>query len=409
MVTVSARLDTIIVDELEQYIVNDKDLSKDYNLILKGFIAEINKGEFDKNKAIKSLIRLVNDGATKYQEDYGKPGDKWQRVFPMAERKAVAESLINTFLMENNMDTTAIDKSKETGNLTTKSASMPIVTLHTKGQLNFQSVNMSAEMAKLLAELQAKKDITSKHDKMKNEVIVECKNDKIYQDIMRKSNALSSKSSEDSEEFNFMSLADETDNAPLKSTNCKLQDDLLSKANDLGLTRIIASEISEKTGGLISKFGKLNYDETKKAIESGKYKGDELDFLAKKLAGMDRMKSGEMAGRGPSSKAMETIAGQVLFKKGQRVEIDGIEYTLTKYLGGDKTVEHWAYEGDNSGYGVAIGKRVDGHYPETNVKVIAMGTLEDEAEEKVSDVIPIATSFADEKSVKDIIPQARNF
>jgi len=391
MVKVNAKLDTIVVDELEQYVMNNKDIGKNYDKVTKGFKSLIEKGTFDKSKALKSLIGLVNDGATKYQEDYGTPGDKWQKAFPMDVRKAVANSLIDTFLMENNMETTATDKSEETGNLISKfgkfkiedcekaiksgdyegteldfitkklksmkdmkdgglesSASVGkgatnrkhLSLVNKKGDSASEILNYSKEFLTYLAQMQ--KDGRIKGSEKNNTVIIKCLDDKAFQEVSDTAHTMKSMKAKASEEFDFTSIACPMSDEDI-ATACDEVDktNMMSQANDLGLTMIIASEISEKTGGLISKFGKLKYDDTKKAIESGNHEEHEIEFLKKKLAGMDRMKNGEMAGRGASTTASET--------------------------------------------------------------------LEDESQDKVSDVIPEATSFADEESVKDLIPTAIKF
>lgn len=238
MFKISANIDTVLVDELETFIMNESKLQKYYDSVTKDLSKKLKNGKFDKNKATKGLMVFVNEGAKLYQAKFGNKDIDWQKAFPMADRKATAESILDSWLMEEN--------------------------LGVKG-------------------------------------------------------------------FDMTSVACGEDNG-MKVEGCPMQDkaDLMSQANDLGLTMIIASEISEKTGSLISKFGKLKYDETKQAVESGKYEGDELDFLKKKLAGMDNMKNGSL-----KAKSMETDSSEV--------------------------------------------------------------------EEKVSDVIPEVTSFADKKSTNDLV------
>jgi len=335
MIKVNASADTIVVNDLENHIMNS--FGKEYDKITSNYKKLIEKGQFDKRKGLKGLVTLINDGAEDYAKQYASEGTKWQKMFNMEVRKEVANSLLDSFLMDenlqtkgNDMNSTATDnliskfdiaqckeaiesgnysgneldsitkklkamEDMKAGGLETKAGKTPRLVIHTKGQLNYQTVYADNDMKKYLGELQKKRDISSKHDKSKDEVAIEAKTDEIYRNIMEKSNALSSKANE---EFDFNTLA--CDDLETKACPVKDKEDLILQANELGLANIIASEISEETGNLISKFGKMKYDECKSAIESGEHDGDDLDFLTKKLAGMDRMKSGKMAGRGPS-------------------------------------------------------------------------------------------------------------
>jgi len=383
MVKVNAKVDTVVVDELESYIMNN--VSNQYDSILKNYRGKIAKGTFDKAKGVKGLMVLINDGASNYAKEYGSQGDKWQKLFPMDVRKAVAESMLDSFLMDENlqikgedMNSKATDKSEETGGLiakfgkldfeATKKAveggehsgeELDFLTKKLKGMQDMKDGKVSSK-ASLGKASQGRLAMAVKFGNQTNEllnyskeflgymndmskagkitvkssatnVLAIAKDKAIFNEIVSKGDSMKSKASED---FDFTTLAEEV--------TCPMQDkaDLMAQANDLGLTMIIASEISEKTGGMIAKHGKLKYDETKKAIDSGEHSGEDLDFLQKKYDGMTRMKEGNL-----KSKSMETDGSDEL--------------------------------------------------PKT--------------EDKVSDVIPNATSFADEESVKDLIPTATKF
>lgn len=440
MVKVNAKLDTIVVDELEQYIMNNRDLGTNYDKVIKDYEKLIVKGTFDKSKAIKGIMRLINDGASKYQDDYGTPGDKWQKLFPMDVRKAVAESLIDTFLMENNMDTKASEKPEATGNLIEKFGKFKIEDCKKaieSGDYDGAELDFITKKLKSMEDMEDGGLESSASWDSSNDYLA-WREKSLNKDNQRKEKLLAKAKLSAKEKQELASLiinvGDEDDYKVLQSKASmgrgasRKHISLVNKEGDSAAEIINYSKEflgyltqmqkdgrikgSEKYNTVIIKcLDDKAFQEVFDAaltIKSMKAKAStDFDFMSLGSS-LENDVTDDMTENGPSVKAMETIAGQ-LFKKGQKVEVNGTEYTLTNYMNGDKTVEHWGYEGDKSGTGIAIGKRVDGHYPETNVKVIANETLEDEAEDKVSDVIPEATSFADEESVKDLIPEAKKF
>ncbi len=87
------------ITELEVFIENDGQLYHSQTVpIMKNLQKKLEKGVFDKSKAEKLWMYLVENGAKKYAKDSG--GGTWHKMFSMADRKAVAKSLNEGFLAE---------------------------------------------------------------------------------------------------------------------------------------------------------------------------------------------------------------------------------------------------------------------------------------------------------------------
>jgi hypothetical protein len=83
------------VSELKIFIDNDGDLYRQqYTPILKNLTTKLARGVYDKTKAEKIWMYLVENGAKKYTKEYGTadPGE-WHRTFSIADRREVAREL----------------------------------------------------------------------------------------------------------------------------------------------------------------------------------------------------------------------------------------------------------------------------------------------------------------------------
>ncbi len=88
--------------ELKLFIDNDGELYRQQTTsIIKNLQRKIKKGVFDKSKAEKLWMYLVENGAKKYVREFSanEPGE-WHKVFSMADRKAVAKALNEDFMAE---------------------------------------------------------------------------------------------------------------------------------------------------------------------------------------------------------------------------------------------------------------------------------------------------------------------
>jgi len=91
--------DTHAARELHLFIDNDGDLYRQqYQPILKNLATKQAKGVYDKGKAIKLWMYLVENGAKKYVREFG--GGEWNRVFDKETRLEVARLLNEHFLEE---------------------------------------------------------------------------------------------------------------------------------------------------------------------------------------------------------------------------------------------------------------------------------------------------------------------
>lgn len=86
--------------ELKLFIDNDGQLYRQQTTsIIKNLQRKISKGVFDKTKAEKLWMYLVENGAKKYSREYS-DGKDWHKMFSMADRRAVAKALNNDFMAE---------------------------------------------------------------------------------------------------------------------------------------------------------------------------------------------------------------------------------------------------------------------------------------------------------------------
>ncbi len=85
-------------DELKLYIDNDSGLyHQQTQPIIKNLQKKLAKGVFDKSKSEKLWMYLVENGAKKYAKEFG---GVWHKMFSMADRKAVARALAESFVEE---------------------------------------------------------------------------------------------------------------------------------------------------------------------------------------------------------------------------------------------------------------------------------------------------------------------
>lgn len=86
--------------ELKLFIDNDGQLHRQQTTsIIKNLQRKISKGVFDKSKAEKLWMYLVENGAKKYSREFS-DGKDWHKMFSMADRKAVAKALNDDFMAE---------------------------------------------------------------------------------------------------------------------------------------------------------------------------------------------------------------------------------------------------------------------------------------------------------------------
>lgn len=93
-------LDKEAAHELELFIENDSQLYNQQNLpILKNLAAKMASGKYDKEKAVKLWMYLMESGAKKYARDFGNAAE-WNKIFTVATRKHAAERFNEAFLVE---------------------------------------------------------------------------------------------------------------------------------------------------------------------------------------------------------------------------------------------------------------------------------------------------------------------
>jgi len=67
--------------------------------IQKNLITKMAKGVYDRTKAEKLWMYLVENGAKKYSKDFS-DGRDWHKMFSMEDRRAVAKKLNDHFITE---------------------------------------------------------------------------------------------------------------------------------------------------------------------------------------------------------------------------------------------------------------------------------------------------------------------
>lgn len=91
--------------ELQLFIENDGQLYRGQTTsIIKNLATKMAKGVYDRTKAEKLWMYLVESGAKKYAKDSGGdwnvPGQTWHDMFSMEDRRHVAKELNDKFLDE---------------------------------------------------------------------------------------------------------------------------------------------------------------------------------------------------------------------------------------------------------------------------------------------------------------------
>jgi len=94
-------IDEVAARELEIYIENDADLyHRRYIPIVKNLMGKIARGIFDPERAVDLFMYLVDDGARRYIDRFGVPGQRIDEVFNRTTRRAVAMLLRDHFVAE---------------------------------------------------------------------------------------------------------------------------------------------------------------------------------------------------------------------------------------------------------------------------------------------------------------------
>lgn len=95
----SGQVDHQAAHELFLFIENDGDLYRQqYQPILKNLATKQAKGVYDKEKAVKLWMYLVESGAKKYVREYG---GVWHEMFNVPTRRETATQLNEHFLVES--------------------------------------------------------------------------------------------------------------------------------------------------------------------------------------------------------------------------------------------------------------------------------------------------------------------
>lgn len=85
--------------ELELYIVNTSGIYFGYlTPVLKNLSKHWVKGNFSKDLAFKSLMRVANSAAQNYRREHGSMTDVWHKMFNVSDRERVAESLFDSYI-----------------------------------------------------------------------------------------------------------------------------------------------------------------------------------------------------------------------------------------------------------------------------------------------------------------------
>ena len=93
-------LDTVLVDEVRDFIVNEECLNNQKESIIKNIIRRKKKGTYVRELAVKLWMYLVINGAKKYRDLYCHESLTWYDLLPIPERNAVARMLTNEFEQE---------------------------------------------------------------------------------------------------------------------------------------------------------------------------------------------------------------------------------------------------------------------------------------------------------------------
>ena len=87
--------------ELELYINNTSGVYFGYLVpTLKNLSKHWVKGDFSKDLALKSLMRVANSAAKDYTLGHGSMTDSWRKLFSVSDRERVAEALFDSYIDE---------------------------------------------------------------------------------------------------------------------------------------------------------------------------------------------------------------------------------------------------------------------------------------------------------------------
>jgi hypothetical protein len=86
--------------ELALYIENDFGIYNGFTMpMVRNLAKHMRKGNFTRDEALKSTLRLATAGAQNYNREHGSMfGPKWSVLFPMADRKQCAEYLLDRYM-----------------------------------------------------------------------------------------------------------------------------------------------------------------------------------------------------------------------------------------------------------------------------------------------------------------------
>jgi hypothetical protein len=80
--------------ELELYIMNDGELyRRQTSSIIKNLQRKVARDAYDRDKAVKLWLYLVDAGAKKYVQEHASPNTRWNDMFSKQDRIAVAKEL----------------------------------------------------------------------------------------------------------------------------------------------------------------------------------------------------------------------------------------------------------------------------------------------------------------------------
>lgn len=90
--------DSSLVDELVEFIENDKNLTEQISDVKQNLLKHWNKSSYNSNLAERAWLKLVSEAAQKYSEEIGKEPRLWEDMFPLNIRKPLAEEFEKQFL-----------------------------------------------------------------------------------------------------------------------------------------------------------------------------------------------------------------------------------------------------------------------------------------------------------------------
>jgi hypothetical protein len=87
--------------ELELYASNDGELyRRSGKLILKNLATRKANGTYNRSQAVKAYMNFADLAAKKYAVEFG---GEWSKLFPVADRKQVAEAFVHHFETEHSL------------------------------------------------------------------------------------------------------------------------------------------------------------------------------------------------------------------------------------------------------------------------------------------------------------------